>query len=254
MDGIFFKPKVDSKADFLKETKQVLETEQDGFPVLVQYGMQHNYTLSVSKPIKCFLHTLTSRAHNFIVHYGAGVNNKITIWAQNASEQRPRKLVKEKRLGYEIRKLVYMSSQFVYVAACNDLRLGVLGVHFDEYSSFQMTHTALDMIYCEQLNGIVICTAGLIQVFKLGLCLHDPLCLANEISLPLLNGEIAWVYQLNLDLKRNEILAVCHQGLFFIAFDDADYIYCKNVLENRHSSSMTCAVLYPLRHYVLTGL
>eukprot|EP00794_Sanderia_malayensis_P019055 gene19055-20969_t len=254
MESFLFKSKVDSRNDFIKEVNRVLATEQDNaFPVLVQYGMQHDMTLSVAKPIKCFMHTSSPMTHTFIAHYGAGVNNRITLWSQNLSEVRPRKLVKDKKLRYSISKIVYATNHFVYIAVCTDLKLRVLGPHLDEQASFEMSHTVFGIVYCEHIDAFVTCADGIIQVFKLGMFLHDPPYIVKELHLPLLDGESAWVHTLHFDLKTNEMLAICHGGLFFLSADTIDNMCCRGVLENRHSSSMTCAVLYPYRHYVLTG-
>lgn len=254
MHDIFHRSRVDSEVTFKKNIEDILQAENNNFPVMVPYGMQHEYTITVATPIRCSLHTIMSQTHNYVVHHGVGKNNRLSIWSRTTTtDRRPRKVRVGNKTEYAISNFIYLAPHFVYVASCTDLRLRVLGNLLQEYSSLELQDTVLDMLNCEHLDVFITSGPGFVHLYKLGVCLQQPPVLLKALKLPLLLDEIPWICQMSFNAKTSEILSVCQQGIFFLAAESVDDFGCKDVLENRHATSLNCAVAYPVLNYVITG-
>ena len=250
----FYKPKLLNIADFQAKIQQLIETDQDNCQIVVPYGLQRKFQLTVSKPIRICLHAIVSGADNFVLHYGAGVCNKVAAWMKDNIHARPRKTLVDATIERRLLHIIYIPSSFLYVGACADMTIKTFGNQFSVLASLELLYTVLDMIYCDFLDAIVAGGVGFVQILKLGQCLHDPPVVCNEIKLPLMNCNKPWIFQLSLDTKNREILAVCHEAIFFITGKAVADLSCTSVLENRHSQSLSTAIAYPQQHYIITGI
>ena len=127
------------------------------------------------------------------------------------------------------------------------------GSQFNVNATKELGYTVLDMIFCDCFDAIITSGVGFLQVFKLGQYLHDSPIAIKELKLPTINNDKPWVFQLRVDNKSMELLAVGQQAVFFISGGSVSELHCKRVLKNRHSQSISCAITYPCRNYIITG-
>ena len=250
---MFFQSKVEDIVNFKRRLKKLVDDAPDNY-VFVQYGLQHSYTLYVPKPIRCCLHSVTSGANNIVVQFLAGANNRLRSWTEDQEQTRARRAAADGKLTYRILKIIHIPSHFMYVAACADLTLKTYGSHYHEQSSTELLYTALDLVYCEFLDVVLISGIGFMQVFGFRKGLIEAPTFLADIKLPLYHGHRRWIKQISLDSKNKEILAVSYEGVLFLGGDSGQSLSCLKELDNRHSMSLSAAVAYPNRNYVITGI
>lgn len=249
----FFRSKVEDKVNFKRRLKKLVDDAYDNY-IFVQYGLQHSYTIHVPKPIRCCLHSVTSGANNIVVQFLAGVNNRLRSWTEDSEQARARRSAGDGTLTYRILKIIHIPNHFMYVAACADLTLKSYGSHYHEQSSTELMYTALDLVYCEFLDVVLISGIGFMQVFGFRKGMNEVPVFLADIKLPSYKGDRRWIKQISLDSRNKEILAVSYEGVLFLGGESGQSLSCLKELENRHSMSLSAAVAYPNRNYVITGM
>lgn len=254
MSSTFFKPKIANSLELKAKVNQLLVADKDNCNIIVPYGLQKKFSLAVSKPINVCLHSIVSGVDYFILHYGAGVCSKIAAWMHDGTNPRPRKIFADTAIEHRFTHLLYIPSSFIYIAACADMTIRTYSNKFDPLASLELLYTVLDMTYCEYLDVIIVSGVGFIQILKLGQCLHEPPRVCTEISLPSINRSKQWAFQIIVNAKSKEILALSHDAVFFVTGTTVDELACNKELKNRHKQSLSSVAAYPQQHYIITGI
>ena len=254
MNDKLYAPEIVNVLDFTRIVKRLLETDQESCPETVLFGLEEKFHLKVSRPISLCLHSRVSCSDCFVLHYGTGSYNKITVWLQDNMHSKPYKILTSKSFDYRFLHLVYIPKALIYVAACADMNIRTLDNKFHTLSSLELFDTALDMIYCESINAIVISGVGFVQILELGQYFQDPLIVRGRIALTSVNDNKPWIFQIHMSANNNNILAVCHEAVFFITWKSIANLTCSKVVENREPQSLSSIIEYPRQQIIITGI
>ena len=242
--------KIDSKAVLKTKIVKQLHTHIDPPPLLVPNGLQVNSTLYVPKALHCCLYTSSSTNDNYVAHFGAGPENGVYTWTKEINESKVRK--HKKRLNCRITNFVYVSSNYIVFASCDDLTIRTYGNQFREHSRLQLQHSILSMLYDEDLKRIVTGCVGLVQQWELNYSLHKPPILVNEVHLEdHISGVTPWISFLYNDKECRRIIALTGTAIFFL---DSSSLQQIAFLENRHQFPLTVCLTYSPRQYLITGM
>lgn len=246
----YHRPQVDSKEEFQTKIVHILRTQTEVQPVIVPHGLQFNTTLHVAMPLQTTLFTSSSTHENYVAIYGAGPENGVCIWNKEKIEMKMRK--RKKSLDCRITHFLYISSCYIFFAACDDLTIRTYGSQFREYSRLQLQHSILSMLYDEEHSYIVTGCLGFVQQWKLNNGLHTPPIMLKQMHLKdHVSGVTPWLSFLYKDKQRNQIVALTETAIFFL---DAASLNLMSFLENRHAFPLTVCLTYLPRQYLITGI
>ena len=109
MPDIFYKPKIDDSASFKCKLRNLVHADNDQCSIIVPYGIQERCKVTIPKQIRLCLHSTLPGAHNIIVHYGAGVCNKVSVWTLDGDDYKARKVVPATTLENTVHLIKYGS-------------------------------------------------------------------------------------------------------------------------------------------------
>ena len=254
MTDVLHKPGVVNAFDFKTIVKRVIEENEGNIQDIVSFGLEKEFDLKTPKPIRLCLYSNSSSGDSFILHYGAGVCNKITVWVLDSGQSAPRKALASKSIDHRLLRLVYIPNSVVYVAACADMKIRTLDRGFNDLAALELFNTILDLIYCESLGVIIACGVGFVKVLELGQCLQEPPTVRGEIKLTSTSNSTPWIFQMHVNPKTQTILAACHEAIYFITWESLANLTCSKVFENRQSQSLSAVVEYRAKNIIITGM
>ena len=254
MDDLSCSTKEVDSVSFESVISQLLETKQINCQDVVSFGLEKIFQFKVSKPMRTCLHSNTSGVDNFVLHYGSGGCNKIAIWLHDNPQSRPRRISTNANLDCKLLHLLYIPTQFKYVAACADMTIKTFDNEFNVLSSLELPYTVLDMLYCDTQNIIVVSGVGLVQILEFGQYFQDPLAVRGKIKLAYNDDKEPGIFQVHLNGKNRSILAACSEAIFFISWKSFTDLTCTRVLENRHRKPLSRIAEYSRERIVITGI
>lgn len=233
---------------FIKIIKQ-LEVCIEPQSVLVPGGLQINTILRLPKPLQCCVHVTSNAYDMYVGHYGAGPENGLVTWSKPHLEG---PIIRNKMpLKCRIKHMVFVSSGFLYFAACDDLTLRVFNNKFKEQSTSQLQYSILSMVYDEKRNVVITGAVGSLQQWKVPTSIHSAPAFVNEVKLfDDVTNVTPWITFLEMDSEQNKIMALTGTALFII---DALTFVEVAFVENRHTFPMTVCFSYTPRQYLVTG-